>query len=77
MWGNCYRCGAPLTTNDYDGLCYTCRNSQFGTYYDPTRSYNYKCPDCNGEFNQPSIGYQNGTYTVYKCPFCGKDMKGM
>jgi len=41
--------------------------------------YNYKCPDCGGEFNEPSTESSNGTsfYFNYKCPFCGREMKGL
>lgn len=33
---------------------------------------NYKCPDCKGEFSDPA-----GFYSSYKCPFCGKRLKGL
>ena len=45
----------------------------------------YKCPDCQGEFDQP--GYVDNEWrkvnpaveekvTGYCCPFCGRKMKG-
>ena len=39
--------------------------------------YNYKCPECGGEFNYPAVEYGCGTDSTYKCPFCGKKMEGM
>lgn len=34
--------------------------------------YNYKCPQCSGEYNTPS--YKDGKYY---CPFCSYEMLGM
>jgi DNA-directed RNA polymerase subunit RPC12/RpoP len=47
-------------------------NNAFSYY--PT-AYNYKCPDCKGEFNEPvNKGMAHGGY---KCPFCGRKMGGI
>ena len=43
---------------------------------DNTR-YNYKCPECNGEFNQPACLNTTSTVPIYRCPFCGFKMEGM
>jgi len=40
-------------------------------------SYNYKCPDCHGEFNIPASSYPNGTQVEHSCPFCGRKMEGL
>ena len=44
--------------------------------------YNYKCPECNGEFNQPASNCtEEGTSIVglanYRCPWCGFKMGGL
>lgn len=51
-----------------------------------SHQYNYKCPDCKGEFNQPFYKYilENNRHFACKsahwafvCPFCNKEMKGL
>ena len=41
--------------------------------------YNYKCPDCKGEFNNPAFIPAPGSAIAgtYKCPFCGRMMLGV
>lgn len=41
--------------------------------------YNFKCPECKGEFNDPSfISAPGGTVTgYYQCPFCGRIILGI
>ena len=43
----------------------------------PQVCYNYKCPNCDGEFNTPGCVYGTGTDVYYKCPFCGRTMEGL
>lgn len=77
---NCKQCGRKSYFDEIflDGLCTHCWNLK-----NPSESsnvYNYKCPDCKGEFNQPSSKIKNdsnGTDAYYSCPFCGKVMKGI
>lgn len=47
--------------------------------YKSTAGYNYKCPNCGGEFNCPSFIKSEGTAIEekYVCPFCGKEMLGL
>lgn len=40
--------------------------------YSGYNGYEYRCPQCGGEFNTPS--YKNG---MYYCPFCSYVMLGM
>jgi len=56
--------------------CQVCDNSctylQNCGHWQLDPQYNYKCPDCHGEFNQP-----NGTLNGWNCPFCNKKMEGL
>lgn len=45
-------------------------------YIPKATQYNYKCPDCGGEFNEPASGIPSGTYVPYFCPFCNRKMEG-
>ena len=74
----CPTCGKNLTDSTnclINGMCLDCWNQQ--KYYTTQSDYNYKCPDCNGEFNQPAMQSISSTWTTYKCPFCGRTMKGL
>ena len=46
-----------------------------------TQNYNYKCPDCHGEFNYPErVSEDHGTAgitTKLVCPFCKREMAGI
>lgn len=63
----CPVCGEHISVNDIH---------QCGKPLIPN-SFNYRCPDCFGEFNQPILNPRNGTYFEYKCPFCGRIMEGL
>ena len=54
----------------FSDCCYLLKRE----YY-KKNEYNYKCPDCNGEFTFPSI--QSTSTISYKCPFCGRIMIGV
>ena len=55
-----------------NGLCHTC------FWNPPPALYNYKCPDCKGEFQYATVITTPGnTSPTYKCPFCGRIMGGM
>ena len=57
------------------GTCLTCGVSVNFNKINETY-FNYKCPDCKGEFNTPSTpGITSSLY--YKCPFCGRIMEGL
>ncbi|MFH0806067.1 MAG: hypothetical protein V1901_04280 [Patescibacteria group bacterium] len=47
---------------------------EFGSY--TKIEFNYECPDCKGKFNSPAIPAVTSSI-VYKCPFCGRIMKGI
>jgi len=47
------------------------------TYHGWASAYNYKCPDCNGEFNTPAQSFPDGTRVDNLCPFCGRKMEGL
>ena len=51
-----------------------CHDSQYLPYY--SRTYNYKCPQCNGEFNQPAYQTTTSTTLMYRCPWCGRELGG-
>jgi len=44
-------------------------------------NYNYKCPECKGEFKNPAMkityDQNNNTITKYSCPFCNRIMEGL
>ena len=51
-------------------------------WFDEKYGLNYKCPECNGEFNQSASNCtEEGTSIVrltnYRCPFCGFKMEGL
>ena len=62
-------CSGPVTQIDEEATTIT--------YHGWVSSYNYKCPDCNGEFNLPASSYPNGTQVEHFCPFCGRKMEGL
>ena len=71
----CWKCG-NYSNFSINGLCQNCLNLQ--TYYTASHQYDYKCPNCNGEFVYPShIRKTNFTNFIYVCPFCNKEMKGI
>jgi len=37
--------------------------------------YNYKCPNCGGEFNEPYMPQLTTNVTCSRCPFCGMVMQ--
>ncbi len=62
-------------------ICDTCgqdttalTNGRCGDCIIQSSNYDYKCPDCKGEFNTPAF---DPTITLYKCPFCGREMVGL
>ena len=66
-----------------DGLCQNCVNLKgtnlpcfHGQIFSESQ-FNYKCPDCKGEFNNPSYGQGYSICLNAKCPWCGKEMKGI
>jgi len=61
---------------DCSGVCTACPYGYkvFPDYY--SQSFNYECPDCHGRFNFSAIPSVTSSL-VYKCPFCGKEMKGL
>jgi len=72
---NCEICGIEQTylLNNMCSKCYNLYNDI---------EFNYKCPECNGKFNQPACNCtEEGTSIVgltnYRCPFCGFRMKGL
>lgn len=76
----CKDCGrTPYPGENYlNGLCSHCweiKNSN-----NSSTTYIYKCPECKGEFNQPTkhvdVNFVD-TDTYYSCPFCGKAMEGL
>jgi len=68
MW--CFHNKKDVNCNGYCSNCVLFSPTSFQS------NYNYKCPDCNGEFNTPSTpGITSSLY--YKCPFCGRIMEGM
>jgi hypothetical protein len=81
--GKCDICGKDAYT-----LCYSnnkivatrCQEHPydfFNTTISLSSNYNYKCPDCHGEFNSPALATDTGTYFPKKCPFCGRVMEGL
>jgi len=76
MFNQCLKCGMQFTTGDGDsqrtGMCFDCQNET----YTETR-FNYKCPTCGGQFQEPTKRMvYGGTLVTHHCPFCDMDMKG-
>jgi hypothetical protein len=74
FWYGCCRCcGRYAALESFNGKCYNCCNIE---YYSLPQQYNYKCPNCHGEFNYPSVPSVTSSL-YYKCPFCAKLMEGL
>lgn len=70
----CPDCGAWIYPNQE----HQCINSP-QPFLPIAPTYNYKCPNCKGEFNTPAL-YSQGTSSSivnYVCPFCGAGMVGL
>jgi len=73
----CYKCFQD-TTYLINGLCANCYNGNGFSYYSQSQQFNYKCPNCQGEYNEPSYGQLGYTSSLTpKCPFCGRIMEGI
>lgn len=78
----CPECGKTVDSM-IEGLCQNCWADQHALKCEhgqifPESRFNYKCPDCHGEFNTPA--YEMISFTGSgnpKCPWCGKEMKGL
>ena len=66
----CFNCGQSVTYLIY-GLCQSCYDLR------NKNRFNYKCSDCHGEFNNPSYGQGYSNCLNAKCPWCGRELKGM
>lgn len=66
----CKSCGS-LCTYTIDGYCNICYQKFFPNYNETFQNW-YECPDCHGKFTSPICGYD----LIWRCPFCGKEMKG-
>lgn len=55
-----------------NGICTAC-------FYRPNESqYNYKCPQCSGEFIKPvEVLIPGSTKTTKHCPWCKRLMEGL
>lgn len=69
----CSKCGAQLEFSySYCPHCGTVLSKEFN-YPTEETNYNYKCPDCKGEFSYPTYKYDGAFYETC-CPFCGRKM---
>lgn len=69
----CSQCGKESLTM-ISGMCSAC----FSRSFEPEPLYKYKCPKCNGQFNESYVEQLSPSITEnFKCPFCGKVMKGL
>ena len=80
--GVCDICGKPATHQTWingEIVASRCQDHPYysNIYHSYTEKYAYKCPECGGEFNKPSLGLPNGTYVSRSCPFCGRKMEGL
>jgi hypothetical protein len=77
IYYQCPLCGASLDT--YGNCPNGCKWFEGNLTWQIPTAYNYKCPGCNGEFNQPNFIPAPGSCNVgtYKCPFCGYEMIGL
>lgn len=70
----CSKCG-KTTDKLINNLCSFCYLNDLNTV---DHQYNYKCPDCKGEFNSPASDSMSTTSNPnYRCPWCGKKMEGL
>lgn len=89
----CFDCGRTEKTGEdfINGRCGNCYSKKQNYSYNVPHCkvigntnwsyYNYKCPDCTGEFSLPAlkISYDqndNGI-TEHVCPFCDRVMEGL
>jgi len=72
---NCIRCGRQLGSGDAPNslICNSCLLGE-----EALSGYAYKCPACNGEFNQPAeVLIPGSTQTTKYCPWCKRLMEGL
>ena len=71
----CCKCGKKQETWEIfiNGFYPACYNMTYPFPPYPTE-YKYKCPQCNGEYNQ--TGWDNQNFCAC-CPFCGHLMRGI
>lgn len=68
----CPKCGVWYEAL-YGHMCLTQMSNMM-----PSITYNYKCPSCCGEFNEPATdGMSINSHGNPRCPFCGKHMEGL
>jgi len=57
--------------------CPECGSYIISSNYNQT-TFIYECPDCKGKFNTPSYGCEYTSINLYaRCPWCGREMKGL
>jgi len=71
IWCNKYQQYMSCAEN-----CAYCTIHSYPQYYSLPQQYNYKCPQCNGEYVTPVIPKETSSI-MYKCPFCGRFMEGL
>lgn len=75
----CSNC-STFTSYLIERLCQKCYDIKYPKLFPCIQSevnFNYECPDCKGRFNQPSYGQGYQSSLIPKCPWCGKEMKGI
>lgn len=80
----CASCGRMIYPQELtiNNICRGCLSLTNTTYPGLITRFNYKCPDCYGEFQYPTTDTSPSTHSITfhgnpRCPFCGRSMEGL